>query len=156
MIYDYVVSLKAEMEPDKLDWQIIEILEKNGRTPNNDIAKQLGVSEGTIRNRINRLIDSEFLRIRGQTNPNERKDETFVYMGIKIAVNRDSLKIAKAISELSNVKAVSIVTGRYDLLVEVFVEPYNLIKFLSTELAKIDSITAVESIIALHCENKYV
>lgn len=148
--------MTGNMEPDKLDWQIIGILEKNGRTPNNDIAKQLGVSEGTVRNRINRLIDSNFLRIRGETNPNERKDETFVYMGIKIAVNRDSMKIAKAIAQLPNVKAVSIVTGRFDLLVEVFVEPYNLINFLSTELAKIDSITSVESIIALHCENKYV
>ena len=52
--------------------------------------------------------------------------------------------------------AVAVVTGRYDLLVEVYVEPYNIMKFLSTELAKIDSIVAVESFIALHCVNKFV
>lgn len=144
------------MEIDELDWRIIGILEKNGRTPNNDIAKKIGVSEGTVRNRINKLTENDFLRIRGQTNPNQRRDESFVYMGIKIALNRDSMKVAQAISSLKNVKAVSVVTGRYDLLVEVFVEPHNIIKFLSTELAKIDSITDVESFIALHCENKYV
>ncbi|TFG62436.1 MAG: Lrp/AsnC family transcriptional regulator [Spirochaetales bacterium] len=144
------------MELDKLDWSIIGILEKNGRTPNNEIAKLIGVSEGTVRNRINKLTENDFLRIRGQTNPNERQDESFVYMGIKIAVNRDSMKVAQAIAKLNNVKAVSVVTGRYDLLVEVFVEPYNIIKFLSTELSTIDSITAVESFIALHSENKYV
>jgi DNA-binding Lrp family transcriptional regulator len=54
------------------------------------------------------------------------------------------------------VKSVAVVTGRYDLLVEVYVEPYNIIRFLSTELAKIDAIVSVESFIALHCVNKFV
>ena len=144
------------MQIDKIDWEIIRILEENGRSPNKEIAKKVGVSEGTVRNRIKKLTDHEFLRIRGLTNPNERTDEALVYMGIKIAVNRDSIKISKSISKLNCVKSVSVVTGRYDLLVEVYVEPYNIIEFLSTELAKIDSIVSVESFIALHCEGKFV
>jgi len=141
---------------DKIDWEIIRILEKNGRAPNKEIAEQIGVSEGTVRNRIKKLTDHQFLRIRGLTNPNDRTDEALVYMGIKIAVNRNSMKISEAVSKLSCVKSVAVVTGRYDLLVEVYVEPYNIIRFLSTELAKIDSIVSVESFIALHCVNKFV
>ena len=141
---------------DKLDWKIIRVLEKNGRAQNKEIAEQVGVSEGTVRNRIKKLTDHQFLRIRGLTNPNERTDEALVYMGIKIAVNRDSIKISEAVAKLNCVKSVAVVTGRYDLLVEVYVEPYNIMKFLSTELAKIDSIVAVESFIALHCVNKFV
>jgi Lrp/AsnC family transcriptional regulator for asnA, asnC and gidA len=144
------------MNIDKIDWDIIRVLEKNGRTPNNEIAKAVGVSEGTVRNRIRKLTGNKFLRIKGLTNPNQRTDESLVYMGIKIAVNRDSLKIAKAVAELNNVKAVSIVTGRFDLLVEVYVEPSSIMKFLSTELAKIDSIVSVESFIALHSYNKFI
>jgi Lrp/AsnC family transcriptional regulator for asnA, asnC and gidA len=144
------------MEIDQLDWEIIRQLEKNGRTANKEIAKIVGVSEGTVRNRIKKLTDNDFLRIKGLTNPNERTDESLVYMGIKIAVNRDSIKIAQAVSKLNCVKAVSIVTGRFDLLVEIYVEPYNIMKFLSTELAKIDSIVSVESFIALHSFNKFV
>lgn len=144
------------MQIDSIDWEIIRTLEKNGRAPNKEIAERIGVSEGTVRNRIKKLTDHEFLRIRGLTNPNERTDEALVYMGIKIAVNRDSIKIAQAVSKLNCVKSVAVVTGRYDLLVEVYVEPYNIIKFLSTELAKIDSIISVESFIALHCVDKYV
>ena len=144
------------MEIDAVDWEIIKVLEKNGRAANNDIAKLVGVSEGTVRNRIKKMTDNEFLRIKGLTNPNERTDEALVYMGIKIAVNRDSIKIAQAVAKLNCVKAVSIVTGRYDLLVEVYVEPYNIMKFLSTELAKIDSVVSVESFIVLHAFNKFV
>src|SRR4030042_6108665 len=52
---------------DKIDWQIIRILEKNGRAPNKEIAEQIGVSEGPVRNRIKKLTDHQFLRIRGLT-----------------------------------------------------------------------------------------
>ncbi len=141
---------------DKTDWKVIRMLEKNGRATNKEIAEHIGVSEGTVRNRIKKLTDDQFLRIRGLTNPNDRTDEALVYMGVKIAVNRNSIKVSEAVSKLSCVKSVAVVTGRFDLLVEVYVEPYNIIKFLSTELAKIDSIVSVESFIALHCVNKYV
>jgi DNA-binding Lrp family transcriptional regulator len=40
---------------DNLDKNIIEILNKDGRANNKDIAAVLSVSEGTIRNRINKL-----------------------------------------------------------------------------------------------------
>jgi len=144
------------MRVDKLDWNIIQILEGNGRAPLKEIAKRTGVSEGTVRNRIKKLTDHRFLRIRGLTNPNDRTDEALVYMGIRIAANRDSIKISEAVSKLRNVKAVAVITGRFDLLVELYIEPHNIIKFLSTELARIDSIVSVESFIALHCVNKFV
>ncbi len=146
----------TSLHVDELDWRIIRILEKNGRAQNKEIAEQVGVSEGTVRNRIKKLMDHQFLRVRGLTNPNDRTDEALVYMGIKIAVNRDSMKVSEAVSKLACVKSVAVVTGRYDLLVEVYVEPYNLIRFLSTELAKLDAIVSVESFIALHCVNKFV
>ncbi len=144
------------MRLDRTDWDIIKVLERNGRTPNNEIAKLVGVSEGTVRNRIRKLTSGHFLRIKGLTDPNQRTGEALVYMGIKTAVNRDNIKTAQAVAGLRYVKSVSIVTGRFDLLVELFVEPSNIMKFLSTELAKIDSVVSVESFITLHCYNKYV
>ena len=39
---------------DKLNKNIIEILKSDGRIPNAEIARYLGVSEGTIRRRIKR------------------------------------------------------------------------------------------------------
>ena len=39
------------MKIDSTDLKIIQILEENGRTPNNEIAARISISEGTVRNR---------------------------------------------------------------------------------------------------------
>ena len=41
---------------DKLDIKIIEILQKDGRTPNALIAREVGVTEGTVRRRLKELV----------------------------------------------------------------------------------------------------
>ena len=48
---------------DELDRQIIAILQQDGRTSNVDIARQIGVTEATIRKRMDRLISQKIIRI---------------------------------------------------------------------------------------------
>ncbi|MHB8361549.1 MAG: Lrp/AsnC family transcriptional regulator, partial [Thermoplasmataceae archaeon] len=43
---------------DERDHQIIKLLEENSRLSNTEIARELKVSEGTIRKRIKRLLDT--------------------------------------------------------------------------------------------------
>jgi len=57
------------MKLDETDLNIIALLKENGRIQNNDIASRLSISEGTVRNRIKKLIDNDFLSIRGLVNP---------------------------------------------------------------------------------------
>ena len=45
------------MQPDETDWKIISIL-KEGYVPNNTIALELGVSEGTVRARLKKLKEA--------------------------------------------------------------------------------------------------
>jgi hypothetical protein len=52
------------------------------------------------------------------------------------------------------VSSVSVVTGRYDLIIEVFIEPYNLINFLSNNLPTIKTIASTESFVTLNNYNK--
>ena len=42
-------------KPDAVDQHILSILEDNGRATNREVAESVGVSEGTVRNRIERL-----------------------------------------------------------------------------------------------------
>jgi len=44
-----------KVKPDDLDYEIISLLQKNGRRPYKEIANDLGVSIGTIHNRITKL-----------------------------------------------------------------------------------------------------
>jgi hypothetical protein len=52
---------------DAIDFTIIRILQNDGRAAFTAIAKQLGISEGSVRNRVGQLIDSKVLRIMGMT-----------------------------------------------------------------------------------------
>ena len=42
------------MQPDDIDWKIINLL-RDSHQNNNAIARQLGISEGTVRQRLKKL-----------------------------------------------------------------------------------------------------
>ncbi len=42
---------------DDLDREILSILRRDARTPYTEIADRVGTSEGTVRNRVERLVD---------------------------------------------------------------------------------------------------
>jgi Lrp/AsnC family transcriptional regulator for asnA, asnC and gidA len=48
---------------DKLDRRIVEMLQRDGRLPANAIARELGVSERTVRFRIERMVASGLIGI---------------------------------------------------------------------------------------------
>jgi Lrp/AsnC family transcriptional regulator for asnA, asnC and gidA len=54
---------------DRIDCLMIELLQKDGRISNIDIAKKISMSEATVRTRLNRLIDEEYIQIVAVSNP---------------------------------------------------------------------------------------
>ena len=144
------------MKLDDTDKRIISMLQENGRTANNEIAEKLGISEGTVRNRVRRLTDENYLHVRGLTNPNMNDDEQVVFIGAKIAVSRNLKTVAGIVAELPHVSSVSIVSGRYDLLIELLISSHDLIDFIDAHLGKIDSLASTESFLTLQSYKKWV
>lgn len=136
--------------------EIISCLNKNGRISNNEIASKLSVSEGTVRNRIRKLTENDYLKVKGLVNSNQIKEKQVIFLGAKVAVSKDLEKTAEAVSRLEHVNSTSIVTGRYDLIIEVFLEPYALITFLCNDLANLDSIVSTETFMTLQNYNKWI
>ena len=137
------------MKIDEVDMKIIDILEENGRTANNEIASRLHISEGTVRNRIKKLTESEFLRVKGLTNPNKRTDKQLIFILASLEVTKNWEEIAGKVAKLSAVKSVSMITGRFDLIIKVFIEPHNLIQFLTQDLSRVGSIASTESLVTI-------
>ena len=48
---------------DELDSKIITVLQRDGRASNALIAREVGVSEGTVRRRLRRLLDEEYISV---------------------------------------------------------------------------------------------
>ncbi len=142
---------------DDLDKKIINILGRHGRINNKNIASQLSVSEGTIRNRIRKLTDSGVLTVSGLINPDTVDDKQLVFLGIKISSSKDLEKKAAEVSELYKVQSACITSGRYDIIIEVWVDlRHGLIDFLSKQLTRIDGIESTESFVVLKNYNKLV
>ena len=144
------------MKIDNIDNKIVELLAENGRRPHNEIAEYLNISEGTVRNRMKKLIDNDLLKIKALVNPNKLTEKQLIYILVTLEVTKRWKEIAQKVSELPNVKSVSMITGRFDLIIELFIEPYNLINFLTNDLASVGNISSTESLVAIKNFNKWV
>jgi len=144
------------MKIDETDRDIIRILEENGRIPNNEIAARLAVSEGTVRNRIKKMTENNYLKIRGQIDPDAGSKKQLLFILVKLEITKRWREIAEKVSQLPNVKSVSMITGRFDLIVELYIEHHNLIDFLTHDLSDIGDISSTESLVTIGNFNKWV
>lgn len=137
--------------------KIIGLLSDNSRVSNKEIADELGISEGTVRNRIKNLVDNGNLKLAGLIAPDKYTEKQLIMLGVNIAASKDLQKTAEEISSFQEVKSVSITTGRYDLLVELWVDvKYGLIAFLSDSLSQVKEIVATESFVIMKSYNKWI
>jgi Lrp/AsnC family transcriptional regulator for asnA, asnC and gidA len=144
------------MKIDEIDLKIVDILWENGRIPNNEIAAKLSISEGTVRNRIKKLTENNYLRVRGLINPDAGFDKQLIYVLVTLVMTKNWKELSQRVSELPNVKSVSMITGRFDLIIELFIEPHNLISFLTEELSTIGEIKSTESLVTIKNFKKWV
>lgn len=144
------------MQPDALDWKIINILSQK-YMPNSTIAKKLGVTEGTIRQRLKRLQGSNVLKIRALRDPNILENQQLAIVAATLMEAKYLDKKAQEISELDSVLSVSIVSGRYDVLIEVLLESNKgLVTFLTEKLSTIEGISKTETFVILKSYDKWV
>jgi len=134
---------------DDVDWKIIEALRLDGRTPLSQIAEQLGVSPGMIRLRYNRLVETGFLKVVAITNPLRMGFDAMAMIGIRVDGNK-LMEVAKKIASFDEVVYLVIVSGSYDILVEVLcVDHAHLLEFLSKKLYQVDGVRQSESFMHL-------
>lgn len=142
---------------DSTDRQILAMLHRDGRTPNNEIARVLSISEGTVRNRIKKLIDQGSLNIIGLINPDYLPDKQLVLLEVKVALSRDLDATAARIAEFPEVVSVSIITGRMDMMVEVFVDTkFGLMAFVDDQLSTVEGIVSTESHVVMKHYRKWL
>ncbi|HBC89304.1 MAG TPA: transcriptional regulator [Lentisphaeria bacterium] len=142
---------------DATDRKIITLLRDDGRITNNEIARILGVSEGTVRNRIRKLTDDGSIKITGLVNPDFLPEKNLVLVEVKVAVSKDLKCIAEKISILPGVISVYVITGRMDVMVEAFVESkFGLIEFVGKHLASVGGIVSTETHVIMKHYKKWI
>lgn len=134
---------------DETDLKIIDSLSKDGRVAFAQIADQLGVSPGMIRQRYNRLIEGGYLKVIAITNPLRMGLKTMAMIGIR-AEGSKLLDVAEKISRLDEVIYMIISSGRFDIFAEVVCRDHeDLLRFITEKLSTIDGVRESESFMHL-------
>jgi len=128
-----------EKRIDATDMKIIRLLQKNGRMSNTEIAKQTGVSETTVRYRLQRLTKEEFIQIVAMVNPLK------IGFGIEgsIRIKADIKAIDQVAEKLKTIDSLYFVArsmGAYDFDAEYYVKSSSELKEL------IDLINAMQGV----------
>ncbi len=131
---------------DQLNLDIIRHL-KEGRKSFKKIADALDVTENTVRSRVNKLCADGILDFTGNIDPESLKGHRLLYLGVKLT-DLDISRKGDDFSRLPGVLSAAIVTGRYDLILQVLLnDNFNLLEFITEHVAKIEGVQTVESFI---------
>lgn len=133
---------------DETSKTIIEILQRDGRTPYSTIARDVGLSEGAVRQRVARLVEGGLLQIVAVTDPIKMGFQRQALIGI--VVSGDVRVVSAEIGELPEVIYVVITAGRFDLLVEVVCEnDAHLLELLMSRIRRIEGVRETETFMYL-------
>jgi len=143
------------MKIDDINIGIIREL-KQGKKSFQLIAHKLDITENTVRSRVKKMTEEGFLEISGLIDPSSLPGHRMVIIGINLSA-MNLVPKGQEISKLRGVVSASVVTGRYDLIVQVlFNEEFGLLEFYTDEIPKIHGIHNVETFVVYKSYNLMV
>ncbi len=132
-------------ELDDTDLSILELLEENGRRPNVEIARLLGVAESTVRKRIDRMQQAGVFRTVIVPDFSVLGLEGHIIVGVHAELGA-AVEIAEQLGALEEVRFVALTTGAFDLIVEVYLPAIgDFLEFIQNDLSRIPGIKGVET-----------
>lgn len=141
-----------KIDIDAINLAIVRHL-RDGRKSFRDISRELSVSENTIRSRVQKLIDAGVLDIAGLVNPELLNGHRVVMVGVKLK-SMDLVHKGEEFSRLKGVVSVSVVTGRFDLILIVMLKPgFDLLEFYTEEVSKLSDVQSVETFVVYKSYN---
>jgi len=127
---------------DDLDRQILDVLRRDSRTPYTEIADRIGVSEGTVRNRVERLqADGTIERFTVSTSTGNVK----AMIEVDVAVDVDTHAVGDEIATWDEVDFVWQVSGELDIVVVVDAKDTTRVNELITKTRELDDVTTTKT-----------
>ena len=150
-------NTSTKQDIDDLDRNIILELQKDARKPFTAIAANLGITEGTVKNRVTRLTKRGILKLEARVNPFALPNKVSALVGINLK-ERSHEETMREIIKIPQVTSVWNCTGRFDLFFEIMVDSlHSLNEILFTEgLKKIPDISFTETFVMLSSDTKYL
>lgn len=142
----------ARQKIDGLDRRIVLELQLDGRMPFTRVAENLGVSEGTVRQRVARLTRSKVLKFVADADPHDF-GLVEVYLGMRIqgpALER----AVQQITAIPEIPYAAVCSGTFDILCEVICRDNDDLLRLLQEVRKIPGVSHIETLTVLKIQKE--
>ena len=134
---------------DKLDLKIISLLQDDGTATNAGIARKVGVSEETVRRRLKRLIQEEYIKVVALPDPAKLGYESEVLIGVQADADKVDA-VADALAEMDEINWVSVTTGSFDIFAWATLKSSEVLSdFLRKRVGVIPGVRKMETFINL-------
>jgi DNA-binding Lrp family transcriptional regulator len=124
---------------DELDRQILTILRRDARTPYTEIADRVGTSEGTVRNRVEQMVEDGIIE-RFTVATSTGNVRAMVEIGVD--VNVDTGAVADRMIEWKEVDFVWQVSGDEDIVLVVDAADTERVNELITRARELDEVVS--------------
>jgi Lrp/AsnC family transcriptional regulator for asnA, asnC and gidA len=147
------VTGKSPVVLDDIDKAIIRELQLDGRTPYAKLGPAVGLSQAAVRQRVQRLIENGVMQVVAVTDPLMLGFTLEAMIGVE--VDGDLRAVASKVAQVDNVDYVVVVTGRFDLVVEVVCRDHEeLLHLINDVIRAIPGVRATETFTYLHLEKQ--
>jgi len=144
--------LDVSAELDEVDLGIMARLQEDGRMSNAGIARSVGVSESTVKKRIDRLVERGIMRVLAVVDPISFGHGEHMMAGINVRPGT-ATDVGSALAKMPEVAFIAYFLGRYDIWMEVFTpDKDSLLDFLSERLEGMDDILNIETFSVLRTQ----
>ena len=127
---------------DSLDREILAILRRDSRTPYTEIADRVGTSEGTVRNRVERLVEEGIIE---RFTVATRTGNVKAMIEVGVAVDVDTTEVSERMAEWSEVDFVWQVSGEEDIVVVADTTDTGALNDLITKARELDEVVSTKT-----------
>ncbi len=130
-----IATSTGQAEPidlDDTDHAIIALLRGNGRMPYRAVARQLNVSENTVRARVRRMEESDTMRVVAVTDIEAAGFGMLLAIGVQVE-GRSPEEVARDMAVVPEVFSVSVVVGAQDIEILVVARDQSHLNVLIAE-----------------------
>lgn len=133
---------------DEIDKKIIQILRQNGRASYSDIGEKVGLSEGAVRMRVRKLMQSGVIKkFTIETGLSEGAEALSL---ISVSPSIPTSKISAMLREIPNIKEVYEVTGEYDIAAMIAAADIAQVNDCVEKIRRIKGILDTNTMIVLY------
>jgi Lrp/AsnC family transcriptional regulator for asnA, asnC and gidA len=137
--------MATRAEVDRVDQKIIALLQQDGRMSNSEIARRLGVTEGTVRHRVERLLSEGVVRITAVPNPAGLGLEISVIIGVNAEPDKVD-DVCRQLAMMKEVRWIAHTAGTHNVVLEgVFASHAELLNFLSRGLGAVPGLMKTDT-----------